>query len=126
MLYGATLDADLPSLRRNGYEEGRRRLGGAGAESPHSGALFAFWGSLGTLAHVVFAKFDHHLPLYRQVAMMAAQGLAWTPSSPGSFAQFEREVTGERIRDKIAASKRKGMWMGGTCVRQQFGETGSL
>jgi site-specific DNA recombinase len=31
-----------------------------------------------------------------------------------SFAQFEREVTGERIRDKIAASKRKGIWMGGT------------
>ncbi len=31
-----------------------------------------------------------------------------------SFAQFEREVTGERIRDKLAASKRKGMWMGGT------------
>ncbi|MCF6329609.1 MAG: recombinase family protein [Henriciella sp.] len=31
-----------------------------------------------------------------------------------SFAQFEREVTGERIRDKIAASRKKGMWMGGT------------
>ncbi len=30
-----------------------------------------------------------------------------------SFAQFEREVIGERIRDKLAASKRKGMWMGG-------------
>jgi site-specific DNA recombinase len=30
-----------------------------------------------------------------------------------SFAQFEREVTGERIRDKITASKQKGMWMGG-------------
>ena len=30
-----------------------------------------------------------------------------------SFAQFEREVIGERIRDKIAASKGKGMWMGG-------------
>ena len=30
-----------------------------------------------------------------------------------SFAQFEREVTGERIRDKIAASKRRGLWMGG-------------
>jgi site-specific DNA recombinase len=30
-----------------------------------------------------------------------------------SFAQFEREVTGERIRDKIAASKKLGMWMGG-------------
>jgi site-specific DNA recombinase len=32
-----------------------------------------------------------------------------------SFAQFEREVTGERIRDKVAASKAKGIWMGG-CV----------
>lgn len=31
-----------------------------------------------------------------------------------SFAQFEREVTGERIRDKIAASKARGMWMGGS------------
>ena len=30
-----------------------------------------------------------------------------------SFAQFEREVTAERIRDKVAASKRKGLWMGG-------------
>ena len=31
-----------------------------------------------------------------------------------SFAQFEREVTAERIRDKVSASKKKGMWMGGT------------
>jgi len=31
-----------------------------------------------------------------------------------SFAQFEREVIGERVRDKIAASRQKGMWMGGT------------
>lgn len=30
-----------------------------------------------------------------------------------SFAQFEREVAGERIRDKFAASKHRGMWMGG-------------
>ena len=30
-----------------------------------------------------------------------------------SFAQFEREITGERIRDKVAASKQKGIWMGG-------------
>jgi DNA invertase Pin-like site-specific DNA recombinase len=43
-----------------------------------------------------------------------------------SFAQFEREITGERIRDKIAASKRKGMWMGGRvplgyrCVNRQL------
>jgi DNA invertase Pin-like site-specific DNA recombinase len=33
---------------------------------------------------------------------------------PLSFAQFEREVTGERIRDKIAASKRRGTWIGGS------------
>ncbi len=32
-----------------------------------------------------------------------------------SFAQFEREVTAERIRDKLAASKKKGLWMGGIC-----------
>ncbi|MFM9859743.1 recombinase family protein, partial [Pseudoxanthobacter sp. M-2] len=31
-----------------------------------------------------------------------------------SFAQFEREVIGERIRDKVAASRKKGMWMGGS------------
>ena len=31
-----------------------------------------------------------------------------------SFAQFEREIAGERIRDKFAASRRKGLWMGGT------------
>src|SRR2546430_12839226 len=30
-----------------------------------------------------------------------------------SFAQFERELIGERVRDKIAASKRKGLWVGG-------------
>jgi len=42
-----------------------------------------------------------------------------------SFAQFEREVTAERIRDKIAASKAKGMWMGGTppMVYQPNGRT---
>lgn len=36
-----------------------------------------------------------------------------TPNMLLSFAQFEREIAGERIRDKIAASKAKGMWMGG-------------
>ncbi len=35
------------------------------------------------------------------------------PAGRLSFAQFEREVTAERIRDKVAASKRKGLWMGG-------------
>jgi site-specific DNA recombinase len=66
----------------------------------------------------------------RMVEVFDAQGISFvavtqqfnTTTSMGrltlnvllSFAQFEREVTGERIRDKIAASKRKGMWMGGT------------
>ena len=31
-----------------------------------------------------------------------------------SFAQFEREVIGERVRDKIAASKKRGIWVGGS------------
>jgi DNA invertase Pin-like site-specific DNA recombinase len=38
-----------------------------------------------------------------------------------SFAQFEREVTGERIRDKITASKKKGMWMGRHCAARIHG-----
>jgi DNA invertase Pin-like site-specific DNA recombinase len=33
-----------------------------------------------------------------------------------SFAQFEREVIGERIRDKVATSKRKGIWMAAYCL----------
>src|SRR5437660_4825447 len=65
----------------------------------------------------------------RLIELFDAQGVSFvsvtqqfnTTSSMGrltlnvrlSFAQFEREVTGERIRDKIAASKKKGMWMGG-------------
>jgi hypothetical protein len=48
---------------------------------------------------------------------MAAWGHAFrrAPDLYGllSFAQFEREVIGERVRDKIAASKRKGIWVGG-------------
>ena len=42
-----------------------------------------------------------------------------------SFAQFEREVIGERIRDKVAASRKKGIWMGGWCsarLRRQGSE----
>src|SRR5437588_9752867 len=65
----------------------------------------------------------------RLVEIFDAQGVSFvsvtqqfntTPSMGGltlnvllSFAQFERELTGERIRDKVAASKKKGMWMGG-------------
>lgn len=43
-----------------------------------------------------------------------------------SFAQFEREVTGERIRDKISASKQKGLWMGGTAPIGYIGQERSL
>ena len=43
-----------------------------------------------------------------------------------SFAQFEREVTGERIRDKIAASKKKGMWMGGNAPLGYIGHERTL
>lgn len=58
----------------------------------------------------------------RQVSFVSVTQAFNTTNSMGrltlnvllSFAQFEREVTGERIRDKIAASKAKGMWMGGT------------
>ena len=50
-----------------------------------------------------------------QLARATASGTPWrlTLNMLLSFAQFEREIAGERIRDKIAASKRKGMWMGG-------------
>ncbi|WP_300578181.1 recombinase family protein [Phenylobacterium sp.] len=58
----------------------------------------------------------------RQVSFVSVTQAFNTTSSMGrltlnvllSFAQFEREVTGERIRDKIAASKAKGLWMGGS------------
>jgi DNA invertase Pin-like site-specific DNA recombinase len=43
-----------------------------------------------------------------------------------SFAQFERELTGERIRDKIASSKKKGIWMGGVAPAGYASENGKL
>ena len=71
--------------------------------------------SLGDFAKIV-EVFDCH-----QVSFVSVTQQFNTTTSMGrltlnmllSFAQFEREVTGERIRDKIAASKKKGMWMGG-------------
>ncbi len=67
-----------------------------------------------------FAKIIEHFD-NRSVSFVSVTQQFNTTSSMGrltlnillSFAQFEREVTGERIRDKIAASKKKGMWMGG-------------
>lgn len=65
----------------------------------------------------IIERFDKH-----SVSFVSVTQQFNTTSSMGrltlnvllSFAQFEREVTGERIRDKIAASKKKGIWMGGT------------
>ena len=71
--------------------------------------------SLGDFAQII-DLFDKH-----GVSFVSVTQQFNTTSSMGrltlnillSFAQFEREVTGERIRDKIALSKKKGMWMGG-------------
>src|SRR4051812_46375244 len=67
-----------------------------------------------------FAKLVEHFDQHAVSFVSVTQAFN-TTSSMGrltlnvllSFAQFEREVTGERIRDEIAASKRKGLWMGG-------------
>ena len=71
--------------------------------------------SLTDFAKIV-EQFDAH-----QVSFVAVTQQFNTTSSMGrltlnvllSFAQYEREVAGERIRDKVAASRRKGLWMGG-------------
>jgi site-specific DNA recombinase len=67
-----------------------------------------------------FAKMVEHFDKYKVSFVSVTQHFNTTTSMGRltlnvllSFAQFEREVTGERIRDKIAASKKKGMWMGG-------------
>ena len=73
-----------------------------------------------TRSLIDFAKFVEVFDAH-QVSFVSVTQQFNTTSSMGrltlnvllSFAQFEREVTGERIRDKIAASKKKGMWMGG-------------
>ncbi len=117
-------------LIRTGYDDGG--FSGATMERPALKQLLADIGQ-GLIDVVVvykvdrltrsladFAKmievFDKH-----KVSFVAVTQQFNTTTSMGrltlnvllSFAQFEREVTGERIRDKIAASKRKGTWMGG-------------
>src|SRR6201986_4686469 len=117
-------------LARNRYDDGG--FSGGNLERPAAQRLLADIRA-GRIDIVVVYKVDR---LTRSLADFArlgevfyAQG-GWfvsvtqqfnTTSSMGrltlnvllSFAQFEREVTGERIRDKIAASKKKGLWMGG-------------
>ncbi|MGC1363007.1 MAG: recombinase family protein [Silvibacterium sp.] len=81
------------------------------------------WGYKGdrlTRSLADFAKIIEHFDKYKVSFVSVTQHFNATTSMGRltlnvllSFAQFEREVTGERIRDKIAASKKKGMWMGG-------------
>jgi site-specific DNA recombinase len=115
---------------KTAYDDGG--FSGGSMERPALKRLLADIGS-GLVDVVVVYKVDR---LTRALADFAkiveifdAQGISFvsvtqqfnTTSSMGrltlnvllSFAQFEREVTGERIRDKIAASKKKGLWMGG-------------
>jgi DNA invertase Pin-like site-specific DNA recombinase len=117
-------------LSRTRYDDGG--FSGGNLERPALQHLLADIGA-GRVDIVVVYKVDRLTrslaDFARLVEIFDAQGASFvsvtqqfnTTSSMGrltlnvllSFAQFEREVTGERIRDKIAASKKKGMWMGG-------------
>src|SRR5438309_1242916 len=117
-------------LTRYRYDDGG--FSGGNIERPALQRLLADIGA-GRIDIVVVYKVDRLTrslaDFARLVEIFDAQGVSFvsvtqqfnTTSSMGrltlnvllSFAQFEREVTGERIRDKIAASKKKGMWMGG-------------
>jgi DNA invertase Pin-like site-specific DNA recombinase len=119
-------------LARTRYEDGG--FSGGNMERPALQCLLADIRA-GRIEIVVVYKVDRLTrslaDFARLVEIFDAQGASFvsvtqqfnTTSSMGrltlnvllSFAQFEREVTGERIRDKIAASKKKGMWMGGMC-----------
>ena len=112
------------------YDDGG--YSGATMDRPALSRLLAAAQS-GTVDVIVVYKVDRLtrslVDFARMVELFDANGLSFvsvtqqfnTTTSMGrltlnvllSFAQFEREVTGERIRDKIAASKKKGLWMGG-------------
>ena len=106
---GATLER--PALRQLLADIGTRRIDAVVVYK-----VDRLTRSLGDFAKIV-EVFDRHAVSFVSVTQQFN-----TTSSMGrltlnmllSFAQFEREVTAERIRDKIAASKKKGMWMGGT------------
>jgi site-specific DNA recombinase len=117
-------------LIKTAYDDGR--MSGGTMERPALQRLLTDIGE-GLVDVVVVYKVDRLTrslaDFAKMVEMFDARGVSFvavtqqfnTTTSMGrltlnvllSFAQFEREVTGERIRDKIAASKRKGMWMGG-------------
>jgi site-specific DNA recombinase len=130
-------EAYIRSQRHEGWVLGRTRyddggFSGGNMERPALQQLLADIQG-GRIDIIVVYKVDRLTrslaDFARLVEIFDAQGVSFvsvtqqfnTTSSMGrltlnvllSFAQFEREVTGERIRDKIAASKKKGMWMGG-------------
>ena len=130
-------EAYIRSQRHEGWALGRTRyddggFSGGNMERPALQQLLADIQG-GRIDIIVVYKVDRLTrslaDFARLVEIFDAQGVSFvsvtqqfnTTSSMGrltlnvllSFAQFEREVTGERIRDKIAASKKKGMWMGG-------------
>src|SRR5258705_1055207 len=118
-------------LARNRYDDGG--FSGGNLERPAAQRLLTDIRA-GRIDIVVVYKVDRLTrslaDFARLVELFDAQGVAFvsvtqqfnTTSSMGrltlnvllSFAQFEREVTAERIRDKIAASKQKGIWVGGS------------
>src|SRR6266513_2451807 len=117
-------------LARTRYDDGG--FSGGNIERPALQRLLADIGAGRTVIVVVYKvdRLTRSLADFaRLVEIFDARGVSFvsvtqqfnTTSSMGrltlnvllSFAQFERDVTGERIRDKITASKKKGMWMGG-------------
>ena len=59
-----------------------------------------------------FSKYEYNFVSITQSFDMSNSMGKLTPNMLLSFARFEREVSSERVRDKIAASKAKGLWMG--------------
>jgi site-specific DNA recombinase len=130
-------EAYIRSQRHEGWASARTRYddGGCSGGNMERPALQRLLADIqaGRIDIIVVYKVDRLTrslaDFARLVEIFDAQGVSFvsvtqqfnTTSSMGrltlnvllSFAQFEREVTGERIRDKIAASKKKGMWMGG-------------
>jgi len=130
-------EAYIKSQAREGWRLVRTRYddGGLSGASLNRPALQELLGDLrgGKIDVIVVYKVDRltrsladfaklvELPDQHSVSFVSVTQSFNTTSSMGrltlnvllSFAQFEREVIGERVRDKIAASKRKGLWVGG-------------
>ena len=103
-------DPPCPAATTRGHQGRRRRPGGGLQDRPtHPIADGLLETCRGLDQHQTsFVSVTQHFNTTSSMGRLTLNVLL-------SFAHFEREVTGERIRDKVAASKRKGMWMGGQC-----------